>query len=54
MTNSAFSFSKLLSTLIILALQCDFSFVASLEDVLTSLKGLSAKERLARVERRGP
>ena len=50
MTNSAFSFSKLLSTLIILALQCDFSFAASLEDVLTSLKGLSAKERLARVE----
>jgi hypothetical protein len=31
-------------------LQCDFSIAASIEDILTSLKGLSAKERLARVE----
>lgn len=42
--------SALLSGLIILGLQFDFSFAASIEDVLTSLKGLSAKERLARVE----
>src|SRR4249920_3656943 len=42
--------SGLLSGLILLALQSDLSFAASIEDVLTSLKGLSAKERLARVE----
>jgi len=42
--------SALVSGLIIFGLQCDLSLAASLEDVLTSLKGLSAKERLARVE----
>jgi iron(III) transport system substrate-binding protein len=36
--------------LIVLGLQCDFSLAASIEDVLTSLKGLSPKERAARVE----
>src|SRR2546425_11199347 len=42
--------ATLLSALIILGLQFDLSFAASIEDVLTSLKGLSVKERLARVE----
>ena len=50
MSNPTFSFSGLLSALIILGLPCDFSIAASIEDVLTSLKGLSAKERLTRVE----
>ena len=42
--------SSLLVGLIILGLRLDLSFAASIEDVLTSLKGLSPKERLARVE----
>src|SRR6201981_1474718 len=50
MRNPKSFFSGLLSGLIILGLQFDFLFAASIEDVLTSLKGLSAKERLARVE----
>jgi hypothetical protein len=50
MSNPTSLFARLLSTLIILGLQFDFSFAASIEDVLTSLKGLSANERLARVE----
>lgn len=50
MRNPTSLFSGLLSGLIILGLQFDFSFAASIEDVLTSLKGLSAKERLAHVE----
>ena len=45
----SFSF-KLLSALIALGLPVDLSFAASIEEVLTSLKGLSVKERLARVE----
>jgi ABC-type Fe3+ transport system substrate-binding protein len=40
----------LLLALIVLGLQCDLSFAAPIEDVLTLLKGLSPKERLARVE----
>jgi iron(III) transport system substrate-binding protein len=40
----------LVSGFIIFGLQFDLLFAASIEDVLTSLKGLSAKERLARVE----
>jgi iron(III) transport system substrate-binding protein len=43
-------FGKCVLALIIFGLQLDLSFAASSEDVLTSLKGLSAKERLARVE----
>ena len=39
----------LLSGLIVLAVDCNFSFAASIEEVVTSLKGLSPKERLARV-----
>jgi len=50
MNHPKFPFLGLLSALIILAFQCDPSLAASIEDVLTSLKGLSAKERLARVE----
>ena len=50
MRNSTSSFSGIALGLIILGLQFDFSFAASIEDVVTSLKGLSAKERLARVE----
>jgi hypothetical protein len=50
MSNPTLLFSGLLSALIILGLPCDFSIAASIEDVLTSLKGLSAKERLTRVE----
>jgi iron(III) transport system substrate-binding protein len=50
MRNPKSFFSKLLSGLLILGLLFNFSFAASIEDVLTSLKGLSAKERLARVE----
>jgi iron(III) transport system substrate-binding protein len=50
MNHPKFPFLVLLSALIILAFQCDPSLAASIEDVLTSLKGLSAKERLARVE----
>src|SRR5213593_1565464 len=50
MSNPTSLFSRLLAGLIILGLQFDISFAASIEDVLTSLKGLSAKERLARVE----
>jgi iron(III) transport system substrate-binding protein len=42
--------SAILSGLIILGFQFDVSFGASIEDVLTSSKGLSPKERLARVE----
>src|SRR5437870_9721560 len=50
MRNPKSFFSRLLSGLLILGLSFDLSFAASIEDVLTSLKGLSAKERLARVE----
>jgi hypothetical protein len=50
MSNPTSLVCGLFSGLIILGLQFDFSFAASIEDVLTSLKGLSAKERLARVE----
>jgi iron(III) transport system substrate-binding protein len=50
MNHPKFPFLGLLSALIILAFQCAPSLAASIEDVLTSLKGLSAKERLARVE----
>ena len=50
MRNLKICFSRLLSGLLILGLPFDVSFAASIEDVLTSLKGLSAKERLARVE----
>jgi iron(III) transport system substrate-binding protein len=50
MSNSRSLVSGLLLALIILGLQFDLSFAASIEDVLTSLKGLSPKERLARVE----
>ena len=39
-----------LSGLVIFGVQFDFCFAAPIEDVLTSLKGLSGKERLARVE----
>jgi hypothetical protein len=42
--------SALVSGFIIFGLQFDLPRAASIEDVLTSLKGLSAKERLARVE----
>jgi hypothetical protein len=38
------------SALVIFGAQFDFCFAAPIEDVLTSLKGLSPKERLARVE----
>ena len=50
MTHAPNLFARLFLGLIILGSQLDLSFAASLEDVLTSLKGLSAKERLARVE----
>jgi Bacterial extracellular solute-binding protein len=50
MSNPTSLVCGLFSGLIILGLQFDPSFAASIEDVLTSLKGLSAKERLARVE----
>src|SRR5262245_2176342 len=42
--------ARLLSVLVVLGLPCALSFAAPSEDVLTSLKGLSPKERLARVE----
>jgi len=42
--------ARLLSVLVVLGLPCALSFAAPIEDVLTSLKGLSPKERLARVE----
>src|ERR671922_214785 len=41
--------AELLSGLIVLAVHCNFSFAASIEEVVTLLKGLSPKERLARV-----
>jgi len=50
MRNPKSFFPRVLSGLLILGLSFDVSFAASIEDVLTSLKGLSAKERLARVE----
>jgi iron(III) transport system substrate-binding protein len=50
MRNPKSFFPRALSGLLILGLSFDVSFAASIEDVLTSLKGLSAKERLARVE----
>ncbi len=50
MNNPKSFFSALLSALIMFAFPFDLSFAASIEDVITSLKGLSAKERLARVE----
>ena len=50
MNHPKFPFLGLFSALIILGFQCAPSLAASIEDVLTSLKGLSAKERLARVE----
>src|ERR1700741_267140 len=50
MTKPRLSASRLLSGLIILGLQFDLSFAASIQDVLTLLKGVSPKERLARVE----
>lgn len=50
MRKLTFSFFGLLSGLIILVCNCELSLAGSIEDVLTSLKGLSAKERLTRVE----
>jgi len=50
MSDPTYLIARLLSGLIILMLQFDLLFAASIEEVLTSLKGLSAKERLARVE----
>src|SRR5262245_63201099 len=50
MSNPTSLVVRLLSGLIVLGLQFDLSFAAPIEDALTSLKGLSAKERLARVE----
>ena len=50
MSHPTISFARLLPALITLVLQFDLSFAAPIEDVLTSLKGLSPKERLARVE----
>ena len=50
MSHPTILFARLLPALIILVLQFDLSFAAPIEDVLTSLKGLSPKERLARVE----
>src|SRR5215467_4462857 len=50
MSHPTILFVRLLSGLIILALQFDFSFAASIEDALISLRGLSSKERLTRVE----
>jgi iron(III) transport system substrate-binding protein len=50
MSNPTSLVVRLLSGLIVLGLQFDLSFAAPIEDVLTSLKGLSPKERLARVE----
>jgi iron(III) transport system substrate-binding protein len=50
MRNPNSFFCRLLSGLVILGLSFDVSCAASIEDVLTSLKGLSAKERLGRVE----
>ena len=50
MSNPKAFFFRLLSALIALGLPVDLSFAASIDEVLTSLKGLSPKERLARVE----
>jgi len=50
MRNPNFFSCRLLSGLVILGLSFDVSWAASIEDVLMSLKGLSAKERLGRVE----
>src|SRR4029077_3323126 len=50
MRNPKSFFPRALSGLLILGLPFDVLFAASIEDVLASLKGLSAKERLARVE----
>jgi iron(III) transport system substrate-binding protein len=43
-------FARSVLGLSILGLQFDFSFAAPIEDVLATLRGLSPKERLARVE----
>src|SRR4029077_7348592 len=50
MRNPKSFFPRALSGLLILGLLFDVSFAASIEDVLTSLRGLSPKERFARVE----
>src|ERR1700754_1431872 len=49
MLNAAF-FWRLASFLAVLGAQTEITLGAPIEDVLKSLKGLSAKERLARVE----
>ena len=43
MSNPTTLFGRLFLGLIILALQIDVSFATSIEDVLTSLKGLSQR-----------
>jgi iron(III) transport system substrate-binding protein len=50
MSNPTSFVARLLLGLIILGLHSDFSFAAAIQDVLASLRGLSLKERLARVE----
>jgi len=50
MSHPTISFTRVLFGLVVLGLKFDFSFAASIEDVLTSLKGLSPKERVTRVE----
>lgn len=50
MINVRFIVLRLLGVVIILVLGLDHSLAASIEDILGSLKGLSPKERLTRVE----
>ena len=50
MSHPTISFARVVFGLIVVELQFDLSFAASIEDVLTSLKGLSPKERAARVK----